>query len=98
MANEQKFKFNFLIVDRDITLTDQNVHSYRFVNIGGWPVLINNQLYLGESQGTALHNFFDENMQAGEKTAQGYQIRFIQPAQPTSGPQLQIIMKMPVNS
>lgn len=98
MAEVQKFKFNFLLIDKDTTLVDQNVHSYRFVNIGGWPVMINNQLYLGESQGTALHNFFDENMQSGEKTAQGYTIRFIKPANPTGDPQLQVIMKMPVNN
>ena len=71
-----KFKFQFRIVDRDTIFTDQNVYSWRFVNIGETNAVINNNFLLQAQQIVNSQNVFDENLPAGQQTAQGYKIKF----------------------
>ena len=90
-----KFIFEFKIIDKDITINDQNVHSFRFVNIGETNAVINGQFILQAPQSANPNFIFDEDLKSGEKTGQGYKIKFAN----VSGKQnrIQIVMKIPLN-
>lgn len=91
----QKFIFEFKIIDKDTTINDQNVHSFRFVNIGETNALINGQFVLQAPQSANPNYIFDEDLKSGEKTGQGYKIKF----QKVSGKadRIQVVMKIPLN-
>ena len=76
MEKEQKYKFEFKLIDKDTVISDQNVSSFRFINYGNTDVVINNQLLLQRVQAGLPPFSFDENLSFGEKTAQQYKIVF----------------------
>lgn len=91
---DRKFKFEFLLLNDNKVLTDQNVTSWKFTNKGIAPVYINNQLLLLPEALSGITDSFEENIGIGEKTAQGYNIVF-----GNSTPnerRLQVIMKIEV--
>lgn len=90
----KKFKYEFLVIDRDKKFNDQNVHSWRFVNIGETNAIINNSFQLQAPQTVNANYIFDEGIVAGEKTAQGYSIVFKNVA--TKKNAVQVIMKVEV--
>lgn len=97
MEKQQKYKFEFLTVTNDMELTDQNVHSYKFINKGASKVTINEQLILNGVQPAVLNLFdsFSEDIICPNcKTSQGYSIVFS--SQIPKERQLQVIMKIPV--
>ena len=73
---DKKFKFLFLIVDKDTTFTDQNVTAWKFVNIGETDCLINNQFLLQSPQSANPQCVFEESLFMNEKTANGYKLVF----------------------
>lgn len=97
MKNEdRKFKFNFLLIDQDIRLVDQNVIEYRFVNIGKVDAVLNNNFLLQSNNPTTnLQKTFDENMKTDQKTAQSYSIVFDKNAIATEK-KIQVIQKIEV--
>jgi len=73
----QAFTYSFQLYDQDIqNITDQNVYSYEFRNLGDVPVWINNQLYLPGMTVSPTMSIFNENMAENEKTKSQYSIRF----------------------
>jgi len=91
---EKKFKFNFRLITSDTTISDQNVTSFRFINLGEQNVLINNQLLLQGIQTGVSPQFFDEGFNTGEKTAQQYKIVFAKALNKTN--LIQLIEKIEV--
>lgn len=90
------FKYQFLIIDTDTNFTDQNIYSWRFVNIGSSSAVINNNYLLQAQQVVNTNNVFDENLPAGQKTAQGYKIKFNTKVGEVN--RVQVIMKILVTS
>ena len=90
----KKFKYEFLVIDRDKKFNDQNVHSFRFVNIGETNAIINNGFQLQAPQTSNANYIFDEGIVAGEKTAQGYSVVFKSKAGFKNA--VQVIMKVEV--
>lgn len=72
----ESFKFQFLIIDTDQTLTDQNVYAWKFVNIGETNAILNNNFLLQAQQVVNSQNVWDEQLASGQKTSQGYKIKF----------------------
>lgn len=94
----KKFKYIFRMISNDTIITDQNIISFKFINYGTVNVIINNQLYLPATPKSINPNFFDENMQAGEMTAMGYNVVFKEETDPDDiRRQLQCIMKVAVS-
>jgi hypothetical protein len=91
---EKKFKFNFRLITSDTTISDQNVTSFKFINLGEQNVLINNQLLLQGIQVGVSPQFFDEGLSFGEKTAQQYKVVFAKTINKTN--LLQLIEKIEV--
>lgn len=92
----KKFKYVFRLIDTDTTISDQNVTSFKFINIGKADVLINNQLLLRAVDLTTVQpNFFEENIFTNEKTAQQYKIVFIRGEVEGQG-LIQVIQKIEV--
>jgi hypothetical protein len=95
MTKERKYKFNFLLIDQDIRLVDQNVIEWRFINIGGVDALINNNFLLEAPKLNTFANcIFDENLKTNQKTAQSYSIVFVKNQQ--LRPKIQVIQKIEV--
>lgn len=76
MDTTRKFKFKFLIITEDVTLIDQNVWSWTFINNGDAPATINNNFFLAPKGTNQPTQVFSENLNANEKTAQSYKIVF----------------------
>lgn len=94
---DRKYKFNFLLIDQDIRLVDQNVIEWRFINIGEVDAMLNNNLLLqGSNPNTNLFRVFDENMKTDQKTAQSYLVVFDKTANPTAVKKIQVIQKIEV--
>jgi hypothetical protein len=91
----QRVKFSFRLIDRDQEITSQNVISFKFINYGETNVIINGQLTLPPAQAGQTPNFFEENIGAGETTAQGYKVVFKNV--PNKKNILQVIEKIIVN-
>lgn len=72
----EAFKFQFLIIDTDHTFTDQNVYAWKFVNIGETNAILNNNFLLQAQQVVNSQNVWDEQLASGQKTSQGYKIKF----------------------
>lgn len=97
MTKDRKYKFNFLLIDQDIRIVDQNVIEYRFVNIGEVDATINNNFLLqGSNPNTNIQRVFDEAMKTDQKTAQSYSIVFDQNAQENAIKKIQVIQKIEV--
>ena len=97
MVIDRKFKFNFLLIDNDVRLVDQNVIEYRFVNIGEVDAVLNNNFLLqANNPATNLQKTFDENMKTDQKTAQSYSIVFDKNAAQTAKKKIQVIQKIEV--
>jgi hypothetical protein len=95
MDTTRKFKFKVLIITEDVTLIDQNVWSWTFINIGPTPALINNNYFLAAQTNFAYPNaVYHENLGSNEKTAQGYKIVFYAGA--PEDRRIQCIMKVEV--
>lgn len=92
MAEDRAFYFNYQIYSKNAWLNDTNVYMYEFVNLSIAEVTLNNQLTL--KAGTNLSRF-KEDIQAGEKTATQYYIKFADETDPTNS--LLVITKIPVN-
>lgn len=92
---DRKFKFEFLLIDRDTKIEDQNVIQFTFINIGQTDVFINSQLYLEfRKLNNQTYSEFKEDIHTGQKTAQSYFIRF--ESKPNKQNALQIIQKIEV--
>jgi len=95
MTKDRKYKFNFLLIDQDVRLVDQNVIEWRFINIGAVDAVINNNFLL-EAPKLSLfaQTIYDENLKTNQKTAQSYSIVF----QKNTGrlPKIQVIQKIEV--
>lgn len=75
---DRKYKFEFLLIDRDTKIEDQNVTQFTFINLGQTDVYINNQLYLEfRKTNNQTYSEFKEDIHTGQKTAQSYFIRFV---------------------
>ena len=95
MTKDRKYKFNFILIDQDIKIVDQNVNSFTFINKGTKNVSINNQLLLrGSNAGSNQFDTFSETLAIGEKTAQSYSIVFATGGNDTA--LLQVIQKIEV--
>ena len=95
MQKDRKYKFEFLLIDSDMKIEDQNVNQFTFINIGETDVFINNQLYLEHRKLNAqTYSDFKEDIHTGQKTAQSYFIRFVKSG--TKKNALQIIQKIEV--
>lgn len=90
----RKYKFNFRLITNDTTVSDQNVTSFKFINLGEQNVTINNQLLLQGIQANTPPQYFDEGLSTGEKTAQEYKIVFSRTANKTN--LLQLIERIEV--
>jgi hypothetical protein len=91
----QKFKFNFLLIDQDVRLVDQNVTEWRFINIGEQDAVINNNFLLEAPKLNQFANcVYDENMKTNQKTAQSYSVVFKKDPQTLA--KIQVIQKIEV--
>ena len=97
MVKDRKYKFNFLLIDQDVRLVDQNVIEWRFINIGEVDAMINNNFLLqGSNPISNIQRVFDENMKTDQKTAQSYNIVFDQNAIENAKRKIQIVQKIEV--
>ena len=92
MVQDRAFTFNYQIYSKNAWLNDTNVFMYEFINLSTASVQINNQMTL--KAGTNLSRF-KEDIQAGEKTATQYFIKFLDESDPTNS--LLVITKIPVD-
>lgn len=92
---DRKYKFEFLLIDRDTKIEDQNVIQFTFINLGQTDVYINNQLYLEfRKPNNQTYSEFKEDIHTGQKTAQSYFIRFVKNDDKKNA--LQVIQKIEV--
>lgn len=97
MVKDRKYKFNFLLIDQDVRLVDQNVIEWRFINIGEVDAMINNNFLLqGSNPISNIQRVFDENMKTDQKTAQSYNIVFDQNAIENAKRKIQVVQKIEV--
>ena len=95
MTKDRKYKFNFLLIDQDVRLVDQNVIEWRFINIGEVDAVINNNFLLEAPKLSLFANtIYDENLKTNQKTAQSYSIVFKKNTQRI--PKIQVIQKIEV--
>lgn len=85
------FTFFYNTYSKNVQLNDTNVFMYEFVVVGSTQVTINNQMTL--KAGSNLSRF-KEDIQAGEKTATQYNIKWLDEKDPANA--LLVITKVPV--
>lgn len=94
-TSDRKYKFNFLLIDQDVRLVDQNVIEWRFINIGEQDAVLNNNFLLEAPKVNQFVNcVYDENMKTNQKTAQSYNVVFKKLADKIN--KIQVIQKIEV--
>lgn len=91
MKDEKAFTFISEIISRNKKINDQNTFQYRFFNLGGTDLLINNTIPLPIV--APMFGQYTEDIQNNEKTATQYSVTFKVESDPNN--KLLIISKIP---
>ena len=94
MKDEKSFTFLSEVVNRNKKINDQNTFQFRFFNLGGTDLLINNTIPLPLT--APMFGQYTENIQTNEKTVTQYSITFANEADPLN--KLLIISKIPATA